>query len=182
MDAGCGSGLLTKQLAKKVPQGKVYAIDIDSNMIKQAKNNLQLFDNVEIMQSSFADIKLSRKMDVIFSNSALHWIQDHRKAFQNFWKMLKPLNSDNGTDMSIDSNSNNTSISGQLLIQCGGYGNLQQIINMLERITHLDQFREYFADWKQPWYFAKPEDTTKMSFEMIRKVHPIISLRSTRSF
>jgi tRNA A58 N-methylase Trm61 len=39
MDAGCGSGLLTKQLAKKVPQGKVYAIDIDSNMIKQAKNN-----------------------------------------------------------------------------------------------------------------------------------------------
>jgi trans-aconitate 2-methyltransferase len=162
MDAGCGSGLLTKQLAKKVPQGKVYAIDIDSNMIKQAKNNLQLFDNVEIMQSSFADIKLPRKMDVIFSNSALHWIQDHRKAFQNFWKMLKPMNSDNGADMSIGSNINNTSISGQLLIQCGGYGNLQQIITMLERITHLDQFREYFADWKQPWYFAKPEDTNKM--------------------
>ena len=62
------------------------------------------------MQQSIADIKLSRKMDVIFSNSALHWIQDHRKAFQNFWKMLKPMNSDNGTDMSIDSNSNNTSI------------------------------------------------------------------------
>lgn len=37
MDAGCGSGLLTKQLAKKVPRGKVYAVDIDSNMIKQAK-------------------------------------------------------------------------------------------------------------------------------------------------
>ena len=162
MDAGCGSGLLTKQLAKKVPQGKVYAIDIDSNMIKQAKNNLQLFDNVEIMQSSFADIKLPRKMDVIFSNSALHWIQDHRKAFQNFWKMLKPMNSVNGADMSIGSNINNTSISSQLLIQCGGYGNLQQIITMLERITHLDQFREYFADWKQPWYFAKPEDTNKM--------------------
>ena len=83
-------------------------------------------------------------MDVIFSNSALHWIQDHRKAFQNFWKMLKPMNSDNGTDMSIDSNSNNTSISGQLLIQCGGYGNLQQIITMLERITDLDEFREQF--------------------------------------
>jgi Methyltransferase domain len=101
------------------------------------------------------DQPLSRKMDVIFSNSALHWIQDHRKAFQNFWKMLKPMNSDNGTDMSIDSNSNNTSVSGQLLIQCGEYGNLQQIITMLERITHLDQFREYLADWKQPRYFAK---------------------------
>jgi trans-aconitate 2-methyltransferase len=38
MDAGCGSGLLTRQLAKKVPRGKVYAVDIDSNMIKQARN------------------------------------------------------------------------------------------------------------------------------------------------
>jgi ubiquinone/menaquinone biosynthesis C-methylase UbiE len=32
MDAGCGSGLLTKQLAKQVPRGKAYAVDIDSNM------------------------------------------------------------------------------------------------------------------------------------------------------
>jgi ubiquinone/menaquinone biosynthesis C-methylase UbiE len=42
IDAGCGSGLsglLTKQLAKKVPRGKVYAIDIDSNMIKQTRKS-----------------------------------------------------------------------------------------------------------------------------------------------
>ena len=61
IDAGCGSGLLTKQLAKKVPRGKVYAVDIDSNMIKQAKNNLQFFDNVEIIQSSFTDIRIPRR-------------------------------------------------------------------------------------------------------------------------
>jgi SAM-dependent methyltransferase len=42
MDASCGSGLLTKQLAKQVPRGKVYAVDIDYNMIKQAKNNLPI--------------------------------------------------------------------------------------------------------------------------------------------
>jgi trans-aconitate 2-methyltransferase len=41
-------------------------------MINQAKNNLQLFDNVEIIQSSFTDIKLPRKIDIIFSNAALH--------------------------------------------------------------------------------------------------------------
>ena len=96
MDAGCGSGLLTKQLAKRVPRGKVYAVDIDSNMIKQAKNNLQSFNNVEVIQSSFIDINLPRKLDVIFSNSALHWIMDHRKAFQNFREMLKPIDNDNG--------------------------------------------------------------------------------------
>ena len=165
MDAGCGSGLLTKQLAKKVPRGKVYAVDIDSNMIKQARNNLQLLDNVEIVQSSFTDIKLSRKLDVIFSNSALHWIQDHRKAFQNFWEMLKPMN--RNYDGTLCGNSNNAgSSAGQLLIQCGGHGNLQQIIMMLERITHFDQFKAYFTDWKQPWYFANPDDTNKLLKEV----------------
>ncbi len=169
MDAGCGSGLLTKDLAKRVLRGKVYAIDIDSNMIKQARTNLQFFDNVEIVQSSFTDIKLPRKLDVIFSNSAFHWVQDHRKVFQNFWGMLKPMKSSKygntiiSNNRNLPSNSNSTSLSsGQLLIQCGGFGNLQQTIMLLERITHLDQFKTYFADWKQPWYFAKPDDTDKL--------------------
>jgi trans-aconitate 2-methyltransferase len=140
MDAGCGSGLITKQLAKRVPRGKVYAVDIDSNMIKQARSNLQLFDNVEIIQSSFPDIRLPQKLDVIFSNSALHWVQDHRQAFQAFWDMLKPTNSNNkNKDPAVNSS--------QMLIQCGGYGNLQQIITLLVRITHLDQFRTYFTSW-----------------------------------
>ena len=164
MDAGCGSGLLTRRLARRVPRGKVYAVDIDSNMIKRAKNNLQFFDNVEIIQSSFTDILIPRKLDVVFSNSALHWIQDHRKVFQKFWEMLNPMNvSSKNNDISISNNDNNNSESnGQLLIQCGGDGNLQRIISMLERITHLYQFREYFTDWKQPWYFAKPDDTHKL--------------------
>jgi len=162
MDAGCGSGLLTKQLAKKVTRGKVYAVDIDFNMIKQAKNNLKFLDNVEIMQSSFTNIKLPRKIDVIFSNSAFHWIQDHRKAFQNFWKMLKLMSISND-----NSNSNNyTAGGGQLLIQCGGHGNLQQTITILEQIIHLAQFKEHFTDWKQPWYFAKTEDTNKLLQEI----------------
>ena len=118
MDAGCGSGLLTKQLAKQVPRGKIYAVDTDSNMIKQTKNNLKSFDNVEIIQSSFTDVKLPRKMDVIFSNSALHWVQDNRKVFRKFWEILKPMNSNDIADIGVSSNNNNnnTDASGQLLI------------------------------------------------------------------
>jgi trans-aconitate 2-methyltransferase len=165
MDAGCGSGLLTKQLAKKVPRGKVYAVDIDSNMIKHASKNLQSFHNIEIIQSSFIDIKLPQKLDVIFSNSALHWILDHKKAFQTFWEMLRPMNNNN-KDTAISSNSAGNIGNSQLLIQCGGYGNLQQIITVLEQITYLDQFKAYFNNWKQSWYFAKPDDTNKLLEEI----------------
>ena len=166
MDAGCGSGLLTKQLAKKVPRGKVYAVDIDSNMIKQDRNNLQSFHNVEIIQSSFIDIKLPQRLDVIFSNSALHWIQDHRKAFQTFWEMLRPMNNNIRDINNKDTAANGNIGSGQLLIQCGGDGNLQQIIKLLERMTHLDQFRAYFTDWRQSWYFARPDETDKLLKEI----------------
>jgi trans-aconitate 2-methyltransferase len=166
MDAGCGSGLLTKQLAKQVPRGKVYAVDIDYNMIKRAKNNLKSLDNIEIIQSSFADVNLPTKVDVIFSNSALHWAQDHRRVFQNFWEMLKPMNSNDITDINVGGDSNIIGSSGQLLIQCGGYGNLQEIIAILERIACLDQFKGHFVDWKQPWHFAKAEDTSKLLQEI----------------
>jgi trans-aconitate 2-methyltransferase len=171
MDVGCGSGLLTKKLAKKVPRGKVYAVDIDSNMIKQARKNLQLFDNVEIIQSSFTDVRLPQRLDVIFSNSALHWVQDHRNAFQILWDMLKPINSSisntNNKDPVININNNNGNFdTGQLLVQCGGYGNLQKIITLLERVRHLDQFKAYFTNWKQSWYFANPDDTDKLLKEI----------------
>jgi len=164
MDVGCGSGLLTRRLVKRVPRGKVYAVDIDSNMIKQTKINLQSLDNVEIIHSSFADVRIPRKLDVIFSNSALHWIQDHRKLFQKFWEMLEPTTDSNKiNDLSVNKNNNNNSASnGQLLIQCGGHRNLQQLISILEGIIQSDKFKEYFTDWKQPWYFAKPEDTYKL--------------------
>jgi hypothetical protein len=97
--------------------------------------------------------------------------EKHRKAFQNFWEMLKPMNDNNNNHKSINGNSNisgsdNSTGSSQLLIQCGGYGNLQQIIKILKRITHLDQFKEYFRNWKQPWYCAKPDDTYKLLAEI----------------
>jgi trans-aconitate 2-methyltransferase len=150
MDAGCGSGLLGKLLAKKVPRGKVYAVDVDSNMIRQAKRNLKGLENVELVESDFTHVKLPTKLDVIFSNAALHWVHDHAQVFKHFWDML---------------NCDETK-GGQLLIQCGGYGNLQRILAMLRRVMEFNEFKEYFASFNQSWYFAKPDDTSKLLGEM----------------
>jgi trans-aconitate 2-methyltransferase len=43
LDAGCGSGRLTKILSMKVPQGKVIAVDSDLSMIRVAKENFKIF-------------------------------------------------------------------------------------------------------------------------------------------
>jgi len=60
MDAGCGTGLLSRLLAQKVPQGQVYAVDIDSNMIKQAKRRLKDLENIVLIQSDFSEVTLPK--------------------------------------------------------------------------------------------------------------------------
>lgn len=145
MDAGCGSGRVTKILAELVPFGKVYGIDNDENMIKKAKENLKAYENVNIIQSSLLDINfeiLQSKFNVIFSNAVLHWILDHHKVFSNFYDLLFE--------------------NGQLLIQCGGYGNLQKAISVFDIVKESLEFKDYFSNWKNKWNFAEPSNTTKI--------------------
>jgi trans-aconitate methyltransferase len=112
MDAGAGSGNLTKILADKVPHGQIYAIDADYNMVQQAKSNLSGCRNVQVIHSSMENVNLPTKVEVIFSNSALHWILDQTGIFSHFWQLLKP--------------------NGELLIECGGHGNIECIINYFQ--------------------------------------------------
>ncbi|HVX03288.1 MAG TPA: methyltransferase domain-containing protein [Nitrososphaera sp.] len=145
LDAGCGSGRPTRALAGKVPEGRVYAVDMDPNMVRQAQANLRDCNNVQVIQSDITRVKLPAKVDVVFSNAVLHWIADHRAVFANFAELLKDR--------------------GQLLAQCGGQGNLESAIAILDRVASSDPFRRYFAGWKNPWNFATPDDTEKLLYE-----------------
>lgn len=46
IDRGCGSGRVTQIISKKVPNGKIYAVNEDSNMIDKAKVNLSKLENI----------------------------------------------------------------------------------------------------------------------------------------
>ena len=62
LDAGAGSGNLTKLLADKVPHGqKIYAIDADYNMLQQARFNLSGCKNVQVVHSSMDNVNLPTK-------------------------------------------------------------------------------------------------------------------------
>ena len=148
LDAGCGSGKLTKTISL-VTKGKIYAVDKDPDMVRKAKENLFGIKNVTVIQSDLLtlddEIK-NIKMDVIFSNAVLHWIQDHYTVFLNFRSMLN----------------NMSETGGELLIQCGGYGNLSNAISIFEQVKNHPNFKNYFSKWKNPWNFAKPNDTESL--------------------
>ena len=142
LDAGCGSGRITKILSKIITEGKIYAIDNDPNMINKATESLKNIENVQVIQEDLLhidSIDISIKFDVIFSNAVLHWILDHYRIFKNFYDLLNPK--------------------GELLIQCGGYGNLQETISVFNTVKDLPKFSKYFTEWKNDWKFAKPVET-----------------------
>jgi trans-aconitate 2-methyltransferase len=161
MDAGCGTGRVTKILAQKVgTKGTIYAVDVDPNMVNKAKLNLASFKNVFVIQSDITNVFLPEKVNVVFSNAVLHWIFDHRRLFSHFWELLT-------NTLLTKKNSD-----GLLLAQCGGHGNLSKVRSILNQMIKLNDFESHFHDWAEPWYFEKPEDTERLlreiGFENIR--------------
>lgn len=143
------SGRVTKILAQKITEGYIYAIDNDPNMIKKAKDTLKDFKNVKVMQTDLLDIQslnISIKFDVIFSNAVLHWVLDHPKVFESFYDLLLP--------------------SGQILIQCGGYGNLRKTLSVFDSVKDLSQFNKYFSKWIFDRNYAKPKETENILKEI----------------
>jgi trans-aconitate 2-methyltransferase len=152
LDAGCGSGRVTKIISSFVPKGRVYAVDLDQSMISAAKSNLRHVKNIRFVLADISLLELAEEVDVVFSNAVIHWIADHYRLFSNLRKLLK----DNG----------------EMLIQCGGKGNLRETHRLLEEVRMKSEFIKYFTNWVTPWNFASEEETLlileKIGFSHIR--------------
>jgi len=142
LDAGCGSGRVTNIIAKTLNKGKIFAVDIDENMIKIARKKYKHLRNVIFLNSDLINVNLPEPVDVVFSNAVIHWIPNHYKLFNKFWDILKP--------------------EGKILIQCGGKGNLGKTHDILESIRKEKEFLQYFRDWKNPWYFPSTSETNSI--------------------
>ena len=86
LDAGCGSGRLTRELLAKVPQGTVVALDASPKMLEESRKNLAEFGSrVEFVEASLQDFRLPQPVDGIFSNAVFHWVPDHSEMFRSLY-------------------------------------------------------------------------------------------------
>jgi len=87
LEIGCGPGVWTSILAKKVAQ--VKAIDISGNMIKEAQSRVKE-KNTLFEISDFLHYKDNRKYDKIISVRVIEYIQDKTSAIHKIYNLLKP--------------------------------------------------------------------------------------------
>lgn len=85
LDLGCGTGMLTVQLAGLC--NKIVGVDSSQSMIEKAKEQ---FSNIEFMVCDALTLPFENEFDVVFSNAVFHWISDHDTLLKNIYKVLKP--------------------------------------------------------------------------------------------
>jgi arsenite methyltransferase len=93
-DLGSGGGYFTFKLAKAVaPSGKVYAVDVDKDMIELISKRIkeESGNNVETILATPTDPRLPQTgVDLIFTVNTYHHIADRSAYFANARKYLRP--------------------------------------------------------------------------------------------
>lgn len=87
VDLGCGPGNVTALLARRWPQAKLTGVDASAAMLDRARRALPeaRFEQADIRHWTPADAP-----DLIFSNAALHWLDDHPSLFPRLLSRLAP--------------------------------------------------------------------------------------------
>jgi len=139
LDAGCGSGRVTKLLLERLPEGRVIAVDAAPSMVEEAR--AALGDRVEVIRSDLTELELEEHVDAVFSNAVFHWVPDHDALFARMRALLRP--------------------GGRLIAQCGGAGNVERFHAAAREVGAANPFAEHLAGWVGPWNFAGPEETER---------------------
>jgi trans-aconitate 2-methyltransferase len=139
VDAGCGSGRVTRHLIERLPEGRVIAVDGSPSMVEQARGVLRPQD--EAVVSDLLEFELSGAVDAVFSTATFHWISDHDRLFERLRSLLRP--------------------GGLLVAQCGGEGNVARTVEVIRTINEEDPFAEHLGGGADPWNFVPAAETAE---------------------
>jgi trans-aconitate 2-methyltransferase len=138
LDAGCGSGRVTRLLLERLPHGRVVAVDSAPSMVEHARAALDP-ERTTVFQANLTELVLDEPVDAAFSNAVFHWIADHDALFARLFAALRP--------------------GGLLVAQCGGKGNVQRFHDAAWAVASEEPYTKHFSGWRGPWHFAGAEET-----------------------
>ena len=140
VDLGCGTGELTRQLADALPDSTVTGLDSSPQMLEKAA--AYAGPNLRFVQGDQAG--LSGEWDLIFSNAALHWTENHAELIAGLYHRLRP-----GGQIAVQVPSNHNHISHRIIRETAGEEPFQTILNGFQRyapVLAIDQYARLLFD------------------------------------
>lgn len=139
LDAGCGTGRITRLLADRLPRGRVIAVDASAAMVREAARRLRDRPRVTVRRVDLLQLRLEAPVDLVFSTATFHWIADHDRLFARLFAALVP--------------------GGWLVAQCGGHGNLDHALAEVDSVNASPPFASHLGGVSRPVFFADPVAT-----------------------
>lgn len=142
IDLGCGTGELTSRLLDYLENSKVQGIDSSAEMLEKAKH----FETsrLSFVKRSIEDqLNLNDTFDLIISNAAIQWCNEHKELFPRIISKIKK--------------------GGQLAVQIPS--NHEFIVHrLLGEIADKEPYKEVYASWKRAYTVLKIEDYAGILF------------------
>ncbi|HJS29726.1 MAG TPA: methyltransferase domain-containing protein [Anaerolineales bacterium] len=86
-DLGCGTGHITRIISERWDTAVVYGLDNSDEMLEAARSQP---GRVRWIHTDIRTWVPPSPPDLIYSNAALHWVEDHAALFPRFLGFLKP--------------------------------------------------------------------------------------------
>ena len=92
LDIGCGDGKITADIAKFIPEGSVWGIDVSKPMLDWAKKQYHPLEypNLIFQEGNFFNLGVPESFDWVVSFCALQHCSDQKKALNEISNLLKP--------------------------------------------------------------------------------------------
>jgi SAM-dependent methyltransferase len=91
-DIGSGTGYFAVRLAHTVPQGRVYGVDAEPDMVRYLTERAQRegLTNLAVVAARPSDPGIPSAVDLVILVDTYHHVPDRERYFRNLQKSLKP--------------------------------------------------------------------------------------------
>ena len=134
VDLGCGTGELTRVLHVKA-RSKV-TIGVDSSETMLAKSRQFSGDGLVFERANIESYKVAQPFDIVFSNAALQWVDDHASLMPKLAALVAP--------------------GGQLAFQIPANADHASHVTARE-VAHESPYAEAMNGYDRPWPVMPPE-------------------------
>lgn len=146
LDAGCGSGRVTRHVVDAVPDGRVVAVDADADMVRAAAvvlaGTTAIVREVDLLELDLPALEVGvDTVDAVFSAATFHWIRDHDTLFARMYAALAP--------------------GGRFEAQCGGGNNIERVHAVARDVARQEHYADDLYDVEGITNFYTPEETER---------------------
>ena len=140
LDIGCGQGRITREIAARVPLGRVVGVDASEKMIAFAREHdaSSPQPNLEFAVADGRHLNFHHEFDLVVSFNALHWIPEQALALHSIHTAIKS--------------------SGLAQLRLVPRSERKSLEDTIEESCLSSRWAKYFTGFRNPYLHLTPEE------------------------